>query len=242
MSDVKERPILFSAPMVRAILDGHKTQTRRIVKQSLERLGDGDWYAFDHKGVNYRVNARHTTVAAWAHLIQFCPYGQPGDRLRVKEAVWMWCERRPNGKTKTGRDKWLYVPLRGAPTFYASDRTGMPSLDVVSPETGNQWGWRFKIGRFMPAWASRITLEVTGVRIERLQEISEEDAIAEGLNIFNEDDANLYYSALALDNQWPEGWHFDDPIGAYRELWESINGPDSWADNPWVWVIEFRKL
>jgi hypothetical protein len=86
MKTAIEHPILFSASMVRALLDGSKTQTRRVVRQELRQLGDGDWYCFDHKGINYRVNARHTTVGAWAHLLQFCPYGQPGDRLWVRES------------------------------------------------------------------------------------------------------------------------------------------------------------
>lgn len=188
---LKERPILFSAAMVRALLAGTKTQTRRIAK------GDPFFYN-PPRG----------------------PYGQPGDRLRVKESAWMWCERRPNGNTKTGRQKWLYVPMRGAPIHYAADHSKKPGIDVVSPETGNQWGWRLKIGRFLPAWASRITLEITGVRVERLQDISREDAAAEGWN-------------PAVDVCSPLIW--------YAALWESINGPGSWALNPWVWVIEFRR-
>lgn len=155
---------------------------------------------------------------------------QPGDRLRVKEAAWMWCERRPNGTTKTGRQKWLYVPMRAAGIWYAADHRTKPNISVVSPDTGNEWGWRLKIGRFLPAWASRITLEITGVRVERLQDISEADAQAEG---------------CALECMTPTGDDSGSAIygpGGYLALWESINGPGSWDANPWVWVVEFKVV
>lgn len=184
---MKERPILFSAPMVRAILAGTKTQTRRVVKQHLERLGDGDWYAFDHKGLNYRVNARHTTVAAWAHLLQFCPYGQPGDRLWVREA---W----------SGADD----PSHKHCVHYRADG-----------ERATRW----RPSIHMPRWASRIALEITGVRVERLNDISEADCRAEGLG-----------GTVDRAHHW------------YRVLWEQINGPGSWDANPWVWVIEFKRV
>lgn len=152
------------------------------------------------------------------------PYGQPGDRLIVKEHVWMWCEKRPNGVTKKGRPKFHYVPMRGALVFYCADYAEKPNGTIVSPRTGNEWGWRKKLGRFMPRWASRITLEVTAVRVERLQDISEEDAKAEGVQPSYS--PNFSQSAT----------------GAYSVLWESINGAGSWAENPWVWVIEFRRI
>ncbi len=194
--------------MVRALLAGTKTQTRRVAKpkRSIEPMTDE------------------------------CPYGAPGDRLRVKEAAWMWCERRPNGKTATGRDKWIYVPMREAPVHYAADHPERPGVGVVSPDTGNLWGWRLKIGRFLPAWASRITLEITGVRVERLKAISEADAIAEGCTLNH----NGYFlggpHAVSGRKQMPTGQR------AFRDLWESINGTESWEANPWVWVVEFKKL
>lgn len=210
MNSIREKPILFSAPMVRAILEGQKTQTRRVVKPQPCSLGD---------------------VIPYAQ----CPYGVPGDRLRVKEAAWMWCERVPNGTTKTGRLKWHYVPMREAPIHYAADHPKKPAINVVSPETGNEWGWRLKIGRFLPAWASRITPEETGVRVERLQDISEADAIAEGI----ERHVNGHWK----DYRDPTGrqWH-EAPSDSFCSLWESINGAGSWDANPWVWVLSFRRI
>lgn len=205
---MKEQPILFSAPMVRALLAGTKTQTRRVVKPTPEWVGQSGVLSFEG-----RVGLPHA----------ICPYGQPGDRLNVKDAAWMWCERRPNGKTKTGRDKWLYVPMREAPIHYAANHPQKPSISVVSPDTGNVWGWRLKIGRFLPSWASRITLEITAVRVERLQDISEADTVAEGIP--------------AGEVSPPDAGRF-----AYSLLWDQINGPGSWDANPWVWVVEFKRV
>lgn len=211
---MRERPILMSAPMVRATLSdvAPKTQTRRVVKgTALEWLESG--YSGDYVALPEN------------HL---CPYGVPGDRLYVKEAVWMWCERRPNGKTKTGRDKWHYVPLKTAPLHYAADHPKKPAVDVVSPVTDNRWGWRLKVARFMPRWACRIVLEVTSRRVEYLQEISTADCIAEG--------APGGHGAIT-------GYHYAvTPIEHYRRIWEDLNGFFSWIDNPRVWVVSFQRL
>lgn len=222
-----ERPILMSAPMIKAILAGTKTQTRRPVKWrgvesglNLQFSGLSVERSYDKWVLTSPTRDSH----AYRSAPITCPYGLRGDRLRVKEAAWMWCERRPNGKTKTGRQKWLYVPMREAGIFYAADHPTKPTIGVVSPNTGNQWGWRLKIGRFLPAWASRITLEVTGVRVERLQDISEADAQAEGCGSTVDYEVGFTY------------------VHEYAELWKSINGPGSWDANPWVWVVEFKRV
>lgn len=225
---MKERPILFSGPMVRAILEGRKTQTRRVAKLTTT----GRVMAVgSHK--NWHPDDPNAVLA--------CPYGQPGDRLIVKEHVWMWCEKRPNGVTKKGRPKFHYVPMRGAPMFYCADFAKKPTGTIISPYTGNEWGWRKKLGRFMPRWASRITLEVTGVRVERLQDISEEDADAEGaLNSSGLHDFDCAGKCFHADQRCDCGG--GSIAKAYKRLWESINGAGSWAVNPWVWVVEFRRI
>jgi hypothetical protein len=229
---MKTRPILFSAPMVRAILDGRKTQTRRIVKPQ---------FSADVTEINERpaldpilkcVVSGHSGEWQDGHSldeVRRCPYGQPGDRLSVKEHAWMFCEKVPNGTTKTGRAKWRYVPLRAAPILYCADHSEKPTVGVVHPDTANSWGWRKKLGRFLPGWASRITLEITKVRVEKLNDISEADAIAEG---FEPEDA------------YDDGDHFGvvSAKESYRTLWESLNGPGSWEANPWVWVVTFKKI
>lgn len=177
---MKERPILFSAPMVRALLDGSKTQTRRVVKP--RHLAQIDL-------------SRGGCVANWSKPM---PYGQPGDRLWVREAF-----ARIDGQTRP----WIETDYRA--TYQHGDRLG-DTLGIKK---------RWKPSIHMPRHASRITLDVAGVRVERLNDISEADALAEGIT----------HSTL------------NDPRVEYRWLWESINGPESWAANPWVWVICFKK-
>jgi len=259
---VKERPILFSAPMVRALLEGRKTQTRRVVK----------WNNTSGVNLAFRgLTLDHSTPDRWELLSRDgdmrwnerahakCPAGKPGDLMRVKESAWMWCERRPNGKTKTGRPKWHYVPLESAPVFYVADGH-KPSCYVVHPETGNEWGIRFKVGRFLPKWASRIALEITEVRVQRLQEISCEDALEEGVYKtptwdgpehmkwqakmngpqHTSDHANAMTDAefhAAVEQTWAEYG-----LSGYAALWESINGYGSWAANPWVWAVSFKVV
>lgn len=211
---MKERPILFSAPMVRAILEGRKTQTRRVVKQDLKRLGGGDFYAFDHKGINYRVNARHTTVAAWAHLIQFCPYGQPGDRLWVRETF---------GLHAYGDESdWNTESIAGADAQILGSWALAHHADWGPCQDGCHW----RPSIHMPRWASRILLEITGVRVERLKDISDADLELEGIQEWID---------RGID-------HDGYPRDAFRSLWESINGAGSWDANPWVWVIEFKQV
>lgn len=183
---MKERPILFSAPMVRTILAGTKTQTRRAVKHA---------------------PALHHGNTAWDMTI--CPYGRPGDRLWVREAH-TFCPRLPSMK------KWSHTPEE-ARVIYGTD-------DVWMSGPYGPFQPKKRPSIHMPRWASRITLEVVAVRVERLNEITAGDCIAEGII---ESEAPQYVFGL---------WE------AYRDLWESINGPGSWIANPWVWVIEFRRI
>ena len=235
---MKERPILFSAPMIRAILADKKSQTRRTIKMPASwdcfvcaDWGNGWWPYKSDDGENPSFDNNEIPLN--------CPYGTVSDHLIVKEAAWMWCERRPNGQTKTGRQKWKYVPMREAPIHYAADHPTKPSIKVVSPDTGNEWGWRFKIGRFLPRWASRIDLEVTGVRVEQLQDISYEDAIAEG--IINPATVPPFpHQSTETVEQFARRTNY--PQRSYAALWEEINGPGSWDANPWIWCVEFRRV
>lgn len=229
---MKERPILFSAPMVRAILDGRKTQTRRVVQsqaRNMQRAGmevikwraPGDpWYR-DH------VWSMRGPTGVWGdytheRFLSMCPYGQPGDRLWVRET---WGLHLYGDFTCWNRDS---IASRDADNVLGSWQVAYKA-DAQSPYDH----WRPSI--HMPRWASRIALEVTGVRVERLQRISEVDARAEG----------LVYSDRADDRGWHvagERGRHNAPSHAFRALWESINGPASWAANPWVWVVEFRMV
>lgn len=222
---MKERPILFRAPMVRAILDGRKCQTRRVVKMLpsawCEKVKGNDWSPNEigewryQEGMWYGLSGWNTMAEA------YCPYGQPGDRLWVRESGWERPERTPK-MMREGADTW--------PRFaYATD--GWSDDDRADFK---RWGFKVRPSIHMPRWASRILLEVTAVRVERLQDISKEDAIAEGLH---QDQAGRWATWSATEKHRE---HLN-PVEAYRELWQSINGPGSWAANPWVWVVEFKR-
>lgn len=197
---MKERPIFFSGPMIRAIFEGRKTQTRRVVKFPV-------WFdeAYPHRG--------HASIVAELS----CPHGVPGDRLWVREA---FCYRfeAPGG------------PIAQPETFlYAAEQR------EVSPSTK----WVPSI--HMPRRASRINLEVVAVRVQRLQDISQDDAVAEGMpdtrGAWEEPGRPLLDTDLA------------GPRGAFRSLWDEINGSRKvngkaigWDENPWIWAITFKVL
>ncbi len=199
---MKERPILFSAPMVRAILNGSKTQTRRVVKPQPTGFVGGPGVTFCDGSPAPLVPMNDFAGSCGQEIV--CPYGDPGDRLFVRETYW--------------RDE------EDGAILYAANPDDFEVVHHNKVVTGSE-RYKWKPSIFMPRWASRITLEVTGVRVERLQDISEADAQAEGCT------AKLAEESPALDDSRHE----------YRDLWESINGPGSWDLNPWVWVVEFKR-
>lgn len=204
---MKERPILFTGPMVRALRDGSKTQTRRVAKQTesghvKEPGGNRRWHTEDPD-----------SSAA-------CPYGQPGDRLWVRESFsGPDCMERSDEYPALPPGQWP----KESPIWCWADG---------EPEYGDWTRPRPSI--HMPRWASRITLEIVSVRVERLQKISEADALAEGVQAEPCDHARLSCADIGC-------WE-PTAKGQYGWLWESINGPGSWGVNPWVWAVEFRRL
>lgn len=229
---MKEHPILFSAPMVRAILDGTKTQTRRVVKPQPSFFGSMG-----------NPNTPFKTLDAGLHCQIRCPYGQPGDRLWVREAHWWFKDE--------------HDPVTG----YYPPKLTADDVEYRADGDDRRKVWRPSI--HMPRWASRITLEITGVRVERLQDISEADAKAEGCERLCEDEPGYVYReepdwkichqcggtrlytsfgpnlGACLDTDCLE---CNTYLKRYRQLWESINGPGSWDANPWVWVVEFKRI
>ncbi|MFY3300201.1 hypothetical protein ACOTEY_00450 [Achromobacter xylosoxidans] len=189
---MRERPILFNGPMVRAILAGHKTQTRRVVKPQ--------------------------PAGAWAAPGKTsCPYGQPGDRLWVRET---WAQN------------WDQLSDTRMDRSYVYRADG----EARALDNGVELPWRPSI--HMPRSACRLMLEVTGVRVERLNDISDSDCWAEGIEECDGalDEVEICHLAKAM------GRTFEDPQPSYAALWEQINGPGSWHANPWVWVVEFRRI
>lgn len=208
-----ERPIIFNDAMVRATLDGRKTQTRRPVKvpKSWEH-----WYPENHWLVD-ETGTTHPGVMERYHL---GPFGAPGDRLWVRECF---------AKGVDGCERGL---------SYRADH-----LDPRGDGPANPMRWTPSI--HMPRWASRLTLEVESVRIERLHEIHEDDAKAEGLKAMTKD-GSLFKWGIPDRDGWPgrddDGWHWHewrrDPREAFAHLWDSIYG--TWSDNPLVWVATFK--
>jgi len=210
----KERPILFSGPMVRAIIEGKKTQTRRVVKlpPNVDATILDKWHKGKYSGHGvvhgFVPLNRHGGIATHAfhdHCV-FCPYGVPGDRLYVRENL-----RWEQGASDVIHGVEMQDP---ATLLYEADDAPVQGGEIDEFDAFSRRCRRDVVPSIhMPRWASRLTLEITGVRVERLQSISEQDARAEGV------------------------------LGRveFVELWKSINGDKSWAENPWVWVVEFKK-
>lgn len=215
---MKEKPILFSGEMVRAILSGAKTQTRRVVKPQ------------PHAGVRETVVVVGNVLSGFedGHGRQLrCPFGQPGDRLWVRETFLH--ELQNYEIADTGDYDSFFV--HNGKIEYGAD--GAKERHLYPNRIGSPWMAK-RPSIHMPRWASRITLEVTDVRVERLQDISEDDARAEGVEPIKR---WTHYGEGATDGgrlYWRQ---------PFCELWDSINAKRApWASNPWVWCIEFKRV
>lgn len=211
-----ERGILFSAPMVRALLDGSKTQTRRIVKPQP---------ANDPKK-HHLIRPYNTSIGQWNWVLAStghgcgdpfdCPYGQPGDRLWVRET---FSDIYGAGGDEVRRKQEVMYRADGEMDPYVIGGRWTPSIQ-------------------MPRWASRILLEIVSVRVELLQDISEGDARAEGITPHEV----RQFAMFGASAEERAAMHRRAAINPYRDLWESINGIGSWSANPWVWVVEFKRV
>lgn len=228
---MKARPIPFSGALPLTIREGRKTNTRRTLKIQGTRCEPE--LMPDGITTGWRIDVRHQFGST---QILFCPYGAPGDLLWVREDHYRYGHWEPvaGALTPTGRQKWAFVPESSEVRFDAppSYRRGRHHRDPWAP------AWHKRLGRFMPRWASRTTLRIVEVRVERLQDISEEDAHAEGARFsgFNSEQDFLRFGVSHQDCLDARFRH------AFRELWEAINGPESWDANPWVWVLTFVAI
>jgi len=211
---MRERPIIFNADMVRAVLDGRKTQTRRIIKLDHERGMQNPVVRGKGGAVSY-VGCRLAAT--------LCPLGAVGDRLWVREAF------RVHSRAT---DVATLVYKASEQQSWTQQTHRVPIEKCIKPAVVDKWTPSIH----MPRWASRITLEITGVRVERLQDISEHDSVAEGVPPAGDllpDYPDTYLT--------PKG-DFATAKVAFQRLWASIYGADSWQANPWVWVIEFKRV
>lgn len=222
-----ERPILFSSAMIRALLAGTKSQTRRVVKP----IGnDGGFVLLDHGSGwwPYRSDDGESQVVNGGDEIPHrCPYGRAGDRLYVRENAWQRPERTPK-MMREGADTW-------PPFIYDADYApaGLPWEERDNLKT---WGWKRRPSIHLPRKGSRILLEIESVRVERLQDISEADALAEGVTEGAGDFAGCFSVPCT---QAMSGTTAKE---CYARLWDEINGAGSWAANPWVWCVSFRRI
>ncbi|EBE0158865.1 hypothetical protein GE643_24855, partial [Salmonella enterica] len=208
----------FNAEMVRAILDGKKTQTRRIMAIQPEHSELGLRRVIDSK--NGRDNGKYFWSQSDARGLKMrskvfgCPYGEVGDRIWVRETYQGPLFDYEHMESYLEDSSKFYKP-----EFCVYRADGKPAPEFYDADDNLHCGWRPSI--HMPRWASRLTLEITGVRVERLNSITESDAEAEGVT-------DTGFGDLLVDG--------------YRYLWKSIYGEESWAANPWVWVIEFKRV
>ncbi|HCM6826874.1 MULTISPECIES: ASCH domain-containing protein [Klebsiella pneumoniae complex] len=211
-----DRGMIFNAEMVRAILDGRKTQTRRPIKWKQTRFTE---IGEREDGSKWPWSEDAERACDFWHP---CPFGAVGDRIWVRET---FC---PVDDTQYGGEKW--VDYRATPRYEASHPAGWDS----APNDAEALKWRPSI--HMPRWASRILLEITDVRVERLNAISEEDATAEGVP-----PAGSLLPDYPGTFLTPKG-DFATAKVAFQRLWESIYGEESWKANGWVWVISFKRV
>jgi hypothetical protein len=243
---MKEHPILFSTPMVQAILEGRKTMTRRILKPQPD--DDGLW---DDTNL---PRSLQSTLKGWNGSTEEtgesrewkCPYGQVGDILWVRES-WNMCPKdqlTPNEFYIERHDglpegEWAWV-------YMAESKE---EKHISHPEWGKK---RWKPSTHMPKAACRIYLEIIGIKVERLQDISEVDAIDEGVMSIKWDTVLSWFPRYKyLHDEWFKrkngGVIEKPPLGPspsqiFQALWQSINGEESWEENPWVWAITFKKI
>jgi hypothetical protein len=212
----KETGLMFKGPLVRAILEGRKTQTRRVMK-----LKFNDRFSYMKTNLQAAYNeiiefreqeGTWFGLHGWNELCKCtCPFGKPGDRIYVRETYahhpqFAQMTFRADGEEFEDADGWLWAPK------------WTPAIHMKKEE-------------------ARIWLEITGVRVERLQDMSNQDALAEGVNRISHGREGNFYSAIRSE-QHPKNWCYPDD--AFRELWNSTGG--DWDANPWVWVIDFKPI
>lgn len=222
------KPILFSTAMVQAILNLLKTQTRRIIKVPTE-------FTFKNLYTTRRVwdstkeenpNPIKTVAVFLDALGEEFPVKskyQVGDILWVRET---WCP--------TGSEEYLHKET-GRPYFYKADVKDLKAIKEIMQEFGYKW----KPSIFMPKAACRIFLEVTNLRVERLQDIIGTDAVAEGIEVIENEKYGRVFKHYFMGDQ---EHYFKVPELSFKTLWQSINGHDSWDANPWVWVYDFKRI
>ena len=230
---MKETGLMFKAPLVRAILSGSKTQTRRLVKPQpiVDAYECWTWSPHRAQGLHHGQGGSLRDLSET--LSRYSPYGVPGDALWVREA-WRLHERFSDVA------RIVYSASKNQSWTEAHEDYPVHLAGPMAPSVG------FKPSIHMPRWASRLRLQITDVRVERLQDISEADALAEGVEMETADPPFYYVPGI-----WPhsitavgveEFGRIPHAVRSYAKLWEHINGKGSWDANPWVWAVSFEVV
>ena len=221
---MKEHPILFNNSMVRALLDGSKTQTRRVVRQA-------------GSAAPAPQSVIDGAAMYAAGMVAHCPYGRADDRIWVRETFFAYGRWETRFSTKKARDEWHFVDMTVESDRVYQFAADDPDLPMTKGRGGALPGWYKRPAIFMPRVASRILLENLSVRVERLQDISDADIVAEGIDMEALAESQDRYDIVCKGS---------DASGratartAWRELWESTGG--DWDANEWLWVIEFKRV
>ena len=220
---MKERGILMTPENIQATIEGRKSMTRRVIKPQPTEWEDG--------GLSWKTEGSINRARFISRMISKCPYGQVGGFLYLKEAHYRFGQWYMNGFSKTGRQKWRFASPDNMPFRYIDNPP-----DIVRPNSYRSLGWYKRSPLFMPKKYARYWYEITGIRAERVQDISEEDAMAEGVN------------GGCLDCGYPQPCKCIIPNPSYTDsfiyLWDSINAKRGhpWSLNEWVWVIESKVV
>jgi hypothetical protein len=244
-------PILFSTPMVQAIQEGRKTQTRRT--KGVSEISNHKSITAEMSYGGAMVEFIHEGDGGVSFAGRVSPYGQPGDVLWVRENHFAWGKWTQEWIEKNKRVGRVFQHIKTDETDFCFDETltvkGETFVLPVEKPFSHSIGWHKRSSLFMPKQACRFFLEVVSIRVERLHDISEVDAKSEGISIVDEDPV-IYNNYLhnKKNAMWPgygsisQTYGFTNPKDSFHSLWESINGIESWAINPWVWVVEFKKI
>lgn len=234
---MKERPILYSTPMVKSLLLDLKTMTRRIINpQPVIDTDSGYVYFNKHKYAFDIHNWKEECLIA-------CPYGQIGNVLWVRETHYrkgIWIK---NGFTKKGNQKWKFVASDNV-ILYENSQPTLFEKSRNKKYPGKEM-WYKRLARFMPRSAARIFLEIKNIKVEKLNDISREDAIAEGIGRWTEERLRskpTHYQVYYQENPRDPDFYSSNPIDSYESLWQSLHGKDAWKENPWVWAVDFKKI
>lgn len=228
-----ERPIIFSPPMVSAILNGKKTVTRRIVKSPGRVAARHDTPRHSGSGepaVETSVETSHEFTQ------QTCPYGQPGGRLWLKESFYAFGHWQNRFNQEHQRKEWHFIDQTHASGH--DYQFTEPAGYVKQPRADDRPAWWLRPSLFMPRRASRIDLEIVNVHMERLRDITDEQAQAEGFSPLHDGMQGYYLNHLPP----PHAGVSVTAVIAFAVYWQTLNGPDSWYENPWVWVVGFRRV